>query len=418
LVYQYLNSRKSNPPSGSEIAGLVSKIKVTEEYASKLWKLQSYFAREHIEEKKYAEAYKIASNHPSISSEDYSEAENLSGWLALRFLNKPKLAIQHFENFNKVVKSPISKARGSYWLARSYDANGEQEKAKLLFKDVASKYSYTYYGQLAASEIGQGVLSLPGNLTALHKDEQLVKNNDVLYAAKLVARYGSNGLAQIYLKEAVSGANAEEIFALASSVAEHNNVHHNVWLSKSATQKSVFIKNQAYPTPYKVSGLATEGPLTYSIIRQESVFDQRAVSSANALGLMQLIEPTACMTAKKVGVKCAVAKLTSDPVYNMLLGSHYLNDIVQRYKGSYILAAAAYNAGPHRVDKWLGVFGDPRQMRDMHKIIDWVELIPYYETRNYVQRIIEGLQIYRSIMNKNDRLRIKEDLTLIRRSST
>jgi soluble lytic murein transglycosylase len=417
LIYQYLKSRKSNPPSASEIAGLIGKIKASEEYAGKLWKLQSYFAREYIEGKKYAESYKIAGSHLAVSPEDYSEAENLSGWLALRFLNKPNLAIKHFENFNKVVKSPISKARGNYWLARSYAASGDKEKAKSLFKEVASKYAYTYYGQLATSETGQDTLSLPENLAALNKNEQLVKNNDVLYAAKLVSRYGSNGLAQIYISAAVSQATPEEIYAFSSSVAEHNNVHHNVWLSKSATQKSVFMKNQAYPTPYKVANLAIEEPLIYSIIRQESVFDPKAVSSANALGLMQLIAPTACITAKKVGVKCAVAKLTTDPSYNIHLGSHYLNDMVQRFKGSYILAAAAYNAGPHKVDKWLGKFGDPRQMRDMHRIIDWIELIPYYETRNYVQRIIEGLQIYSAIMNKDDRLRIHEDLTAFKRSS-
>lgn len=416
LVYQYFKLRKNNPPSGIEVANLISKVKVSEEYAGKLWKLQSYFAREYIEKKKYAEAYKIASIHPATAPEDYSEAENLSGWLALRFLNKPHLAIQHFENFNKVVKSPISKSRGNYWLARSYSAAGAKEKAKQLFKEVASKYPHTYYGQLATSELGQNVLSLP-NLAGHDKNERLVKNNDVLYAAKLVARYGSNSLAQIYLTAAVSQATPKEIFALSYSIAEHKNIHHNVWLSKNAAQKNVFIKNHAYPTPYKVSGLAIEGPLTYSIIRQESVFDHRAVSSAKALGLMQLIEPTACITAKKVGVKCAVSKLTSDPTYNIRLGSHHLNEMILKYKGSYILAAAAYNAGPNKVDRWLGTFGDPRQMRDLHKIIDWVELIPYYETRNYVQRIIESLQIYRTIMNKYDKLRIYEDLTSGRRRS-
>lgn len=412
LVYQYINSQKKNPQSASDIVALIRSVKISKEQASKFWKLQSYIARELIAKKKYQDAYRVASSHVAMSASDLSDAEFLSGWLALSFLKQPDQAIKHFQKFNHAVSTPMSKSRGFYWLGRAYHASGNKEKSKQLYSLAATKYSYSFYGQMAAVELGHNKIYLPGNVPIeKYKNHEYLRTNDIAKAAVLVSRYGSKSLAEIYIKSAVNQtANTEQVLALAAGIASNKNLYHNTWMSKYAVHKHVFIRNYAYPTPYKLEKMPIEEPLTYSIIRQESVFNQHAISSADARGLMQLIKSTACNTAKMIGDKCKIDHLTTDPKYNLKLGSHYLNDMIREFKGSYILAIASYNGGPHNVKKWINLHGDPRKINNLHKVIDWLELIPYYETRNYVQRVLENLQVYRSIINKNINLELKKDL--------
>ncbi|NRB10885.1 MAG: lytic transglycosylase domain-containing protein [Rickettsiaceae bacterium] len=417
LIYQYLNSQKSNPPAAKEIIKLVNKIENKQEHANRFYKVLSYISREYIEKKKFKEAYKVINSHFAISPADYSGAEFLSGWLALRFLNKPKLAIEHFYNFNRVVATPVSRSRGTYWLARAYGAQKNYEKANELFKAASRKYPYTFHGQLAAYETSQVGLSLPGNIKiANYKDQQFEEDNDVVQALNLILKYGSTRLSEIYIKSVINSyPEPKQILAIAASIDKNANLHHKAWFGKYAQHKKVFIKNYTYPVPYKTSNLPIEGALTYSIIRQESVFDQYAISSAQAKGLMQLVNDTACDTAKSINMKCSIARVTKDPKYNMILGSHYLKELIQEYKGSYILAIAAYNAGPHRVERWLKIHDDPRSMKNIYKVIDWIELMPFYETRDYVHRILANLQVYRYIISKKNRLRIRQDLMKLRR---
>jgi soluble lytic murein transglycosylase len=411
LVYQYISSRKSDLPPSKEIAGLLTSVKHKKGHEGDFWKVQCYLTREYIQNGQWNDAYLIASNHFAKSSANISDAEFLSGWLALRFLNKPKLAIAHFKKFNEVVKTPMSISRGLYWLGRSYAAIHQDEEAKKLYQHAAHKFGYTFYGQVATMELGETKLRLPPKITlANHRNDAYTKNHDILRAAKLVSKYGSNGFAQVYLTALVGCADEEqEILAIALEMQDCG-VHHRVWMSKKAIEKHVFIDHLSFPTPYKTKSLPTEEALTYSIIRQESVFDQHAKSSADAMGLMQLIKPTACETAKKIGVKCDVRGLTSDPNYNIKLGTNHLSHTIQKYQNSYILTIAAYNAGPGNTNKWIGLYGDPRHLKDVHKILDWIEIIPFQETRNYVQRVLENLQIYRAIIHKDGKLKLREDL--------
>lgn len=416
LVYRYLCSRKSDLPSGAEVSELSRMVSIDKNRADKFWKIQAYLAREFMEKRKYTEAYKVASSHFAINASSLSEAEFLSGWLALSFLKKPDLALSHFRNFNRIVKTPISKSRGIYWLARAHEYKKDLEKSKKLYYLAATKYPYTFYGQMSAIELNQRKIIIPDSVNIAKYKESInsdISNNEIVRAAQIISKYGPNALSQIYINEAIKQAkNAHDIYGVIGAISKSNNVHHTTWAAKSAMQRHVIIKNHAFPAPYNLLDLPVETPLTYSIIRQESVFDQRAISSAQAMGLMQLIKSTACDTAKLVGDKCRITKLTTDPDYNIKLGSNYINQMIDSYGGSYILAIASYNGGPHNVDKWLTIYGDPRKFKNHREVLNWLEHIPFYETRNYVQRVLENLQIYRLILKKDEQFRLLDDLLL------
>jgi soluble lytic murein transglycosylase len=411
LIYQYINSQKKNSPKSIEIVNLLNSIKKHQIRGDDFWKIQSYLAREYIENKQFNDAYNISSNHFAVSSINISEAEFLSGWIALRYLNKTDLAIKHFTKFGQVVKTPMSLSRGLYWLGRAYMKNGQKEEAKKLYHQAANQFGYTFYGQVATIEIGSNTLKLPVKINPSQDEKNYhIKNNDIFEASNLISKYGTNALTKIYLENLVNSVDTEEQ-VLALALASNNfKVHHKVWLSRSAIQKHVFINHYAYPIPYKIAHLPTEPSLTYSIVRQESSFEQRVIAEDNGMGLMQLMEPTACDTAKKIAVKCNLKSLTNDPHYNLTLGSHYLAEMLKKYQNSYVLAIAAYNAGPHRVKKWLNLYGDLRKFKDYHDAIDWIESIPFPATRNYVQRVLENLQIYRVTLNKSSKFNLKKDL--------
>jgi soluble lytic murein transglycosylase len=414
LIYRYLCSRKQNLPSASEIVDL-SRIASSDAFrADSFWKIQSYLAREFIEQKKYNEAYKAASgvftSNPSLKS----EAEYFLGWIALSFLHKPDLAIGHFRNFNRSVETPISKARAIYWLARTYEDKKNIEKSQKLYHLAADKYPYTFYGQIAAIELDKNIIAMPAPVNlGKHKEkmDSYVKNNEITRAAQIVSKYGGNALSQTYITSAIAQAqNTYDIYSVIGAIAESKNIHHTTWAAKTAIQKHVVVRNHAFPTPYELDQLPIEAPLMYSIIRQESVFDQHAISSAKAMGLMQLVKSTACSTAKLVGVECITSKLTADKNYNILLGTNHIRDLIKERSGSYILTIASYNTASRNVNRWIKIFGDPRTLTNHREVIDWLEQIPFHETRNYVQRVLENLQIYRVILNKNGNFKMLDDL--------
>ncbi|MDG1436636.1 MAG: lytic transglycosylase domain-containing protein [Rickettsiaceae bacterium] len=413
LIYQYITLCKTSLPSGAEIVALLRSVKGEQDYGDQFWKLQSYLAREFIEKKKYKSAYNIASIHFANSSSNKSDAEFLSGWLALSFLQKPILALNHFREFNRIVKTPLSKSRGIYWLARAHEGNNDKEKATKLYNLVASKYSYTFYGQVALVELKKGKISFPEDVklnSFKASAHDYAMKNDIIRATKIVSKHGSNTLSQTYIQSSLDHSNESNVVNVAYNIHQLKNVHHVAWMAKHILQKHVFIKNHAYPTPYQIANSAIETPLIYSIIRQESVFDQQALSSAEAHGLMQVIKETACDTAKKISTHCHIPKLRLDTSYNIKIGSNYLKHMIEDYDGSYILAIASYNGGPHNVNKWIKRYGDPRKMKTTREVLDWIELIPFYETRNYVQRVLENLQIYRTIIDKNNEFYLADDL--------
>ncbi len=408
LLYRYLSKIKKSQPSSAYAQQILSHAKLKGNYADKFTKTQLYLAREYMDQNRYKDAYKVISNNFAGDAVSVSNAEFTSGWLALTYNNKPELALQHFKKFTKVVKTPMSLARGIYWRARAYEAMKEREKARNLFELGAQKYPYIFYGQMCAAELGHSKLNLPKYSVPQH-----MPNNSLVKAAIYVSKYGSNGLAQLYAKTAVKSAKSKDEAAyVVSKLSKYGkNIHHTAWAAKYALQKHLYMSDKAYPAPYKLGKLPIETALTYSIIRQESVFNQYARSSAEAMGLMQLLPSTARDTARKIGIKYNKANLTRSPDYNIKLGSNYLAQMIDEYNGSYIMAIAAYNAGPRNVNKWVKRFGDPRKLKNYRDVINWMELIPFYETRNYVQRVLENLQIYRSKLNPSKKFSLKKDLS-------
>ena len=410
LLFQYLKSKKKEVPNDLSIK-LFKKAKLYKNHSNDWCKLQIYYAREFIDQKDFNSSYKIVSGHFAIDNENIREAEWLSGWLAFRFLNKPHLAEKHFQKFLTVVTTPISIARGKYWLARTFAKLGDKQKSYKLYKE-ASIYSYTFYGQLANVELKENKLILPLDTKIDISHKQKIGNNNVIKAMKLLFANDKLELAEIYAKHAIKHAKTKGEMALLVKIIDEStdNLNNIVEIGKIASHRHVFLKNHIFPTPYVITNKPIEASLTYAIIRQESVFDQYAVSSANAMGLMQLIKNTACGTAKSLDMYCDITKLTEDYKYNIKLGSNHFKDLLKMREGSYILSIASYNADPKNVNKWLNRFGDPRKMTKLEQVIDWLELIPFGETRNYVQRVLENIQVYRTILNKNNHLKLKRDL--------
>ncbi len=417
LIYHYLNYCKNNPPSAKKILSLIKLVDFSREKDDRFLKIQMYIMREFITKQNYYDAYKIASSYHAISRLGVSQIEFLSGWIALRFLNKPSLAIKHFEKFNKVVTTPISKSRGLYWLGRAYNALGDKEKSYSLFFEAATKYPYLFYGQVAAA-VELNFKRIPffpeTTFVNLAKDQvdSYINNNEIVQAAIIVSKYGDSKLGAIYLQAVIEQAKLNhQVLSIIYNILNHDNVYHKVVCAQQALQKNIFIaKEHSYPIPYQDFEINVESALMYSIIRNESQFNNDAKSIAGALGLMQLIENTALNTAKTINSVFDVNWLISNPKFNVKIGTYHLKHLLQALKGSYILTIASYNASISHVERWLKLYGDPRIMNDAHQVIDWIESIPFYETRNYVQRVLESLQVYRMILNNNDKLTIKEEL--------
>jgi len=408
LLFRYLDSKKKEVPNDQSIY-LFKKVKMDKMHSNSWYKLQSYYAREFIDQKDFASSYAIISIPLASHNSDVGEAQWLSGWLALRFLHEPDTAIAHFHKFAKLAKKPISVSRGQYWLGRAYEAKGNQEQADIFYNNAA-KYPYSFYGQLANVDLKKHRLILPKR-PAYHK--HTTEHDNIIKAIKYLAKYNKSHLALSYAKSLIaSSLNPSEIALITDIISSNGNIHYMVEIAKTACQHNVCIDNYAFPTPYnkEINNTIIESALAYSIIRQESVFNQYAVSTANAMGLMQLIESTACSTAKSIKLQCQVKKLTTDPKYNIILGSNHLKQLLEKYNGSYLLSIIAYNAGSHKVTRWIDLFGDPRNLKNLRQTVDWIELIPYSETRNYAQRVLENIQVYKTILNKNSPLRLKQYL--------
>lgn len=408
LLHSYLTLHKKDEPN-SELSSLFQKSPKDEKYSKEWWQLKNYYVRELIEHKKYNDAYKITSKHSNKEVCDIVDAEWISGWIALSFLKKPDMAIKHFEAVHNLSKLSISIARGTYWLGRSHAANKDKENSKKYYQ-ISANYGYTYYGMLAQNELGYKNLKLSSE-PSIHKDDyNSLANNPNAQIAHFLSFTGKNELTKLYSSDAFLKAKTDgEVALLYAKIAQNLDTHWKVEIAKLTQQAGTLILDDTYPTPVKLGNNIKNKPLVYAIMRQESVFDQYATSSANAYGYMQIIPPTAKSLSKELGIKFDQKKLLSSPEYNIKLGSYYLEKLMNQ-TGSYIKTAAHYNAGPV-ILKWDARFGDPRKMT-LTEVINWVELIPYAETRNYVQRIIENMQIYRYILTGDSKLRIKQDLML------
>ena len=385
---------------------IIFKVKNNKDYLirpDKWWTERAIMARALIYKKKYESAYKVTSKHTLDKGPKFAEAEWMSGWIALSFLNDPILAIDHFNNFYQNVNYPISLSRGAYWLGRSYEKIGDKSQSQQWYKE-ASKYLTTYYGQLAHLKIK------PNENFELPEQQKITKEyRKYFYKKDLVKiiflldelnkdKYTKNILKHIANDNIVSGS---EILAaeLASNISRYDFA---IQISKLASYEKRFHNDFNYPiisTPNYVNGRKIpETAFILSLIRQESEFDMTANSHAGAQGLMQLMPYTAKLVSKQAKLPYSKSRLTSDPEYNINLGSHYIAGLILRYDGAYPFATAAYNAGPKRVKYWKKINKNPQ--KNQVDFVDWVELIKFKETRNYVQRVMENYNVYRYILEK------------------
>jgi len=366
------------------------------------WKERAILSRSLIYKKKYALAYRVSSEHSLEEGPEYADAEWISGWISLTFLNDPNMALQHFKNFYDNVGYPISLSRGAYWLGRTYKKIKNDKKANEWYAE-ASKYLNTYYGQLAFLEINKGeAFSLIEQPTVSEKYEKEFKKNNIIGLIRLLKELDKDKYSKDFLKH-LANLNIEkgsEILAGKLSV-EIGRYDFAIQIAKQASYEKRFYNVLNYPiiqTPKIVNNKQMpKAELVLAVIRQESEFDQKANSYAGARGMMQLMTYTAKLVAKQAKLPYSKSRLKSDPYYNIKLGSYYLAGLLEEYEGSYPFALAAYNAGPKRVKYWKKINKNPQKGEIDY--IDWIELIKFKETRNYVQRVLENINVYRYMLS-------------------
>ena len=404
LNYDRLKWRRKRGRVDSSLEILL-KIKNTEEYMvrpDKWWKERQIISRSLLYKKKYELAYKVASKHALKEGPKYAEAEWMSGWIALSFLNDPILAKDHFENFYDNVGYPISLSRGAFWLGKTYEKINKNLSHQ--WYEKATKFLTTYYGQLAYLKLYPNEpFELPEQSKVDEKFKKEFYESDLVKIVLLLDELDKDKYTKHILRHLATSniKNGSEILAgqLATSISRYDFA---IQLAKLASYEKRFHNNFNYPlisTPKFINGRKIpETAFILSIIRQESEFDMTAHSHAGAKGLMQLMPYTAKLVAKQAKLPYAKSRLTSDPEYNINLGSHYIAGLILEYEGSYPFAIAAYNAGPKRVKYWKRLNKNPQKKQISY--IDWIELIKFKETRNYVQRVLENYNVYRYMIEK------------------
>jgi len=365
------------------------------------WKERAILARSLIYKKKYAKAYKVSSNHSLVDGPEYAEAEWLSGWIALTFLDDPDMALRHFKNFYNNVGYPISLSRGAYWIGKVYKIKGNKQKKEEWFKN-ASQYLNTYYGQLAYLELNHGKsFKLDDQPKVNEKYKKEFNKNSLIKIIKLLKELDQTEYSKDFIKHLalLNVDQGSEILAgnLAIEVGRYD---YAIQIAKTASYEKRFYNKLNYPiisTPAVVNKKRMPNPeLVLAVIRQESEFDLKATSSAGARGMMQLMTYTAKLVAKQANLSYSKSKLRTDPTYNIKLGSYYLAGLLEEYEGSFPFALAAYNAGPKRVKYWNKINGNPQKGKIDY--VNWIELIKFKETRNYVQRVLENVNVYKYIL--------------------
>ncbi len=396
LQYQRLKWRRKNDMNMAAIQILQAPMEFSRISNPKDWWLERHIIiRRLLEKKQYESAYLLASNHMQKKGLPFAQAEWMAGWLSLQFLNNPHRAFKHFENLYNGVKSPISKARAAYWGGRAASAVGRSDVSAPWY-NAAAQFQISFYGQLAAKE-----LSIGGKLphkpppTLSIQDKKKLDGNEFVRVIRLFRKAKMNSEVKRFLYAYTKTLKTPKQYRFAAEFAAEMGYYHNaIRIAKNATKEGMFLTAQSYPlVTGRLKKVKLEWSLIHGLIRQESAFNFGATSRTGASGLMQLMPATAREVAQRNGISHRQDWLASRPDHNIQLGSLYLGQMLRRFDGYYPMAIAAYNAGPNRVDKWIKIYGDPRKSEiDM---IDWIEMIPIYETRNYVQRVMEATYVYR-----------------------
>ncbi|MDP1583032.1 MAG: lytic transglycosylase domain-containing protein [Bradyrhizobium sp.] len=354
-------------------------------------------------------AYLIARDAALPARDIYqTEQQFTAGWIALRFLNDPATAAQHFARIGVGSVNPTALARAGYWQGRAAEAAGRAQEARAAYTRAAEQ-STSYYGQLARAKLGLPQLELNG---APGGKSRGIERLEIVRAVQLLYQLDERELAIPIFADLGENGDPDALVGLGELASRNGDARGMLLLGKAALNRGLPFEFYAYPVvgipPFKSIGPEVERSIVYAIARQESGFNPRVVSPAQAYGLMQVTPDAARYVCKRHGATYDLARLKNDSVYNATLGAAELGGLIQDYRGSYILTFAGYNAGRGSVRKWIERYGDPRDPKV--DAVDWVEKIPFSETRNYVQRIMENLQVYRARFGGGTRLQIEADL--------
>ena len=392
------NDRTADALALWQKSGVAAQTAVADANRPAFWAERNAFARQLLQDGDAKGAFALTDAPGPLATDQQLDAEFFAGFIALRRLNDPAAATRHFTALGALSKAAITQARAHYWLGRAAAAAGKDARPDY---QQAASWPTTFYGQLAVLALGEDSAALARRILALQdpdytRDQVLAfTDHEVVRAAAMLAAWGDPHRARAFLLRMDDLAADPADRALTARLALRLGLPDTaVFVARRMGRDGLLLPDAGWPLAAEPPDADVDPAVALGVIRQESSFDIGAVSPSGARGLMQLMPFTAQAVAKQVGIATSLVSLTSDPSHNMRLGTAYLRQVLDRFDGSLPLAVAAYNAGPHRVDEWLTANGDPRiGPIDM---LDWIELIPFGETRNYVQRVLENVVIYRA----------------------
>jgi len=367
-----------------------------------IWRLRFSAAHRNLRGGNAGQAYRIARDHGLASGGGFAELEWLAGYIALERLRDPATAYRHFARYYEGShESPISLGKAAYWAARALEAQGRSREAQSWLSASAAEQT-SFYGQLAAARLGiEPGSGLPRQPILVPASYSGFRQTDRAQAMAALARAGERWRTNVFYSSLRDDAvSQQDYLALARLAREVGRTDLQVKTAKAARRDGYLHIDDLFPRPGYVQAGTPEQALALAVSRQESEFNEQAVSHADAHGVMQLLPGTARGVAKRLGLPYSAGRLTSDPAYNVTLGRAYLQEMIDRYGGTYLLALTSYNAGPHRTDRWLDENGDPRSPST--DFVLWVESIPFAETRNYAMRVLEGLVVYRQLLGQTN----------------
>ncbi|MEA2869560.1 MAG: soluble lytic murein transglycosylase [Bradyrhizobium sp.] len=377
--------------------------------ADEWWIERRLLSRKMLDVGEHRTAYLIARDAALPARDIYkTEQEFTAGWIALRFLTDPATAAQHFARIGVGSVNPTALARAGYWQGRAAEAAGRSQEARAAYA-AAAEQSTSYYGQLARAKLGLPQIELNGAPAARGRG---IERLEIVRAVQLLYALDEREIAIPIFGDMGENGDPDALVGLGELSSRYSDARGMLLLGKAALNRGLPFDFYAYPVngipPFKSIGPDVEQSIIFAIARQESAFNPAVVSPAQAYGLMQVTPDAGKYVCKKYGANFDLQRMKTDPVYNAALGAAELGGLIEDYRGSYIMTFAAYNAGRGSVKKWIERYGDPRDPKV--DAVDWVEQIPFSETRNYVQRIMENLQVYRARFGGGTRLQIEADL--------
>ncbi|MBV68353.1 MAG: hypothetical protein CMJ08_00945 [Pelagibacterales bacterium] len=405
LIYERVKWRRRAKLEKSSFELLLSyQGKITK--PDRWWREVNYHSRKQMSYKNYKSSINLLKNYNDNTNIFSYKSSWLAGWLSLTFEKDPKTAYENFTKMFENVRTPISKARSSFWAGKSAEIAGDSNAASLWY-DRAAAFPSTFYGQLAIKKNGEKFFIPDINQNISENDINIFLKNPLIEALIILKQANNKKLFKIFTRQIIRDLeNTKDTILLIKFLNQINKTSLAIYTGRKAIYKNIYLPSLNFPLPNKKL-LETYKKDSYiplnvalAITRQESAFEISAISRAGARGLMQLMPRTARITAKKINHKYIRKNLTSNPSYNIKLGTFYFKEMLNKFNGSYVLALASYNAGPNRVKRWLKTYGDPR--KNEIDQVTWIELIPISETRNYVQRVLEGIYMYGVILNKEE----------------